>query len=124
MKRVLIESPYAGTPLEVARNIQYAKLCVHDSLARGEAPYASHLFFTQPGILDDTILYERRQGIEAGLAWGEAADLTAVYTDFGITLGMEEGIKRAIRETRPYEHRTIPHLPTLLTTVTKGQAPK
>ena len=47
---VIIESPFAG---DVDKNIEYARKCVRDSLNRGEAPSASHLLYTQPGILDD-----------------------------------------------------------------------
>jgi hypothetical protein len=42
----------------------------------------------------------RHLGIEAGLAWGRVADLTAVYTDLGISPGMKEGIVRAQKEGR------------------------
>ena len=107
MKLTIIESPYAGTPKEIERNIRYAKTCVRDSLARGEAPYASHLFFTQYGILNDNIPAERKQGIEAGLAWGEKADLTVVYIDLGTTEGMNYGIERAQRAGRAVEYRSI-----------------
>jgi hypothetical protein len=59
-----------------------------DSLARGEAPIASHLLYTQPGILDDSDWNERRKGIEAGFAWGVHADLVAFYLDHGWSDGM------------------------------------
>ena len=71
MKRVIIESPYAGN---IKRNLEYARACVKDSLLRGEAPIASHLLYTQEGILNDSISEERRLGIDAGLAWMEVAD--------------------------------------------------
>lgn len=70
MPLVVIESPYTG---DVEGNVAYAKRCVMDCLKRGEAPYASHLFFTQPGILDDLKPEERMRGILAGLAWAVAA---------------------------------------------------
>jgi hypothetical protein len=38
-------------------------------LLRGESPIASHLLYTQPGILKDDVPEERPLGIEAGLAW-------------------------------------------------------
>ena len=102
--RVLIESPYAG---DVARNERYARACLADSLARGEAPFASHLLYTQPGVLDDTNPEERAQGIEAGLRWGAASQLTAVYDDLGITEGMRQGIARAKAEGRPVVVRQL-----------------
>jgi len=87
MKRVIIESPYAG---DVAVNTAYAQACLLDSLRRGEAPLASHLLYTQ--VLDDTIKDDRELGITAGIAWGEVADLVAVYTDRGVSPGMKFGI--------------------------------
>jgi hypothetical protein len=104
MKRVLIESPFAG---DVQRNIRYAKACVMDCLKRGEAPYASHLFFTLEGLLDDNIPEERALGIEAGLIWGQAAECTVVYTDLGISEGMEGGIERARKEGREVKIRRL-----------------
>lgn len=89
MRRVVIESPYAG---EVALNVAYAKRCFLDSLRRGEAPYASHLLFTQEGLLDDLVAEERALGIAAGLAWGAAGELVAVYVDRGISSGMRQGV--------------------------------
>lgn len=111
MKLVLIESPYAAsTPELVQENVAYARACVMDSLLRGEAPYASHLFYTQEGLLDDTNPIERKLGIEAGLAWGRRAELTAVYTELGISKGMELGIQRARDEGRVVEYRTLSFL--------------
>lgn len=104
MRLVIIESPYAGL---VGRNVAYAKRCVRDCLSRGEAPYASHLFFTQTDILDDDQPEQRKLGIEAGLAWGAKADATVVYTDLGITAGMEQGIERAKSQGRPVEMRSL-----------------
>jgi hypothetical protein len=104
MPLVIIESPFAG---DVARNIRYARACMRDSLKRGESPFAMHLLYTQAGILDDDIPEERNLGIEAGLAWGKHAHKTVVYTDFGITPGMEKGIQRAKEEGREIEYRAL-----------------
>lgn len=105
MKLVVIESPYAG---DTALNVRYARAAMRDCLRRGEAPIASHLLYTQEGVLDDTIPIERTLGIEAGLAWGRWAHLTAVYVDLGVSKGMEAGIQRAIDEGRPVERRWVP----------------
>lgn len=113
MRRVIVESPYAG---DVARNLQYLRACLRDCLLRGESPYASHGLLTQPGVLDDTVPSERALGIEAGLAWGAVAELTVIYEDHGISEGMKLGIARAIAEGRPVEYRRLPD-PTLLTHV-------
>ena len=104
MPLVLIESPFAG---DVDTNIKYARACMRDSLRRGEAPFAMHLLYTQEDILDDDIPEEREWGIEAGLAWGKHASKTAVYTNLGITAGMDFGIQRAIEEGREIEYREL-----------------
>lgn len=105
MRLVILESPYAG---DTEANVGYARACVRDSLSRGEAPIASHLLYTQPGILRDGVPEERAWGIGAGLAWGRVAEATVVYTDRGISSGMMHGIAAAERENRPVEYRTIP----------------
>lgn len=86
MKLVIIESPCSG---DKERNAAYARACVRDSHARGEAPYASHLF------------------TEVGLAWFGKADLRAVYTDLGISPSMIEGALRSVESGVPVEPRSL-----------------
>lgn len=104
MIKVILESPFAG---DVETNISYARKCMRDCFMRGEAPIASHLLYTQDGILDDLIPEERTLGIEAGLLWGDLAERTVVYTDLGISRGMQYGIERAEKMGRPIEYRSI-----------------
>ena len=105
---VILESPFAGlTPADVQRNILYARRCVRDSLFRGEAPLASHLLYTQEGILDDNVPEQRVAGIAAGHAWYCDADAAVVYCDHGISPGMEHGIERAKTYGIPVEQRYI-----------------
>ena len=104
MIRVILESPYAG---DVEANVEYARRAVRDSLSKGEAPIASHLLYTQPGILKDEVPEERVWGIEAGLAWGCLAEKTVLYADRGISAGMKLGAARAAMEKRPTEVRFI-----------------
>lgn len=104
MRLVILESPYAG---DVERNIDYARRCVRDSLLRGEAPIASHLLYTQPGILDDNVSVERKHGIDAGLARRRVADASVVYIDYGITPGMQYGIAAPMQAGKPIELRTL-----------------
>ena len=92
MKLVVVESPYAG---DVERNVTYARAALADCLHRSEAPFASHLLYTQPGVLDDGIPDERALGIEAGFRWGLMADLVAVYLDLGWSAGMRAGVASA-----------------------------
>lgn len=101
---VVIESPYAG---DVDRNLRYLRACMHDCLMRGEAPYASHALYTQPGVLDDTDPWQRELGIVAGFCWRIVAQRTVVYTDLGISGGMKLGIEHATRRGIEIEYRTL-----------------
>lgn len=104
MKLVIIESPYAG---DVAANVAYGQACIRDSLQHGEAPFASHLFYTQTGVLDDGKPEERRVGIAAGHAWMRLAEGVVVYMDRGISPGMQEGIAAAREMGVPVEYRKL-----------------
>lgn len=105
MKRlVILESPYAG---DVEANVAYARRCLRDSLMRGEAPSASHLLYTQPGVLDDNDPVERAMGIDAGLAWRAVAEASVVYTDRGISQGMRCGIDAMLKAGKPVEYRKL-----------------
>lgn len=104
MRLVILETPYAG---DVEANLTYARACLRDCLLRGEAPIASHLLYTQPGVLDDKVPEERQLGIDAGLAWTTVAHASVVYTDRGITAGMEHGIEAARSVGLPVEMRSL-----------------
>ncbi|UFW79980.1 DUF7768 domain-containing protein [Rhizobium sp. SU303] len=104
MRLVIIESPYAG---DIEANTAYARAAMWDCLERGEAPFASHLLYTQVGVLDDSDPIQRQRGIEAGLLWGKFAEATIVYTDRGISAGMHQGIDRAVAEGRLVVYRSI-----------------
>ena len=107
-RRVVIESPF-GAPdaAGVEANVKYARACVRDAVLRGEAPIASHLLFTQPGILRDEDEAERALGIECGFAWNMEADLVAVYEDRGHSRGMRQGIDFAQVAGIPVEFRRL-----------------
>lgn len=104
MKRVIVESPFAG---DVERNLAYVRACMADCLRRGEAPYASHALYTQPGVLDDNDPAERKQGIEAGFAWRAAAELTVFYIDLGWSRGMQLGLEDCQQKGKPFETRAL-----------------
>lgn len=104
MRLVIIESPYAG---DIAANVEYARAAMRDSLNRGEAPIASHLLYTQPGILRDEDPAERQWGINAGLAWRRVAELAAFYIDRNWSGGMIEARRLYIAEGFPFEERNI-----------------
>ena len=108
MRRVIVESPYKGEGQDaVERNLRYLRLCLRDCFRRGEAPYASHGLYTQPGVLDDSSDQERQQGIDAGMVWKDVAHATVVYTDLGITRGMSYGIEHAEKLGMTIEMRRL-----------------
>ncbi len=104
MKLVVVESPYAG---DVARNLRYLRAALADSLRRGEAPFASHAIYPQPGVLDDGKPEERAKGIAAGFAWAALARVRVFYVDLGWSGGMRVGHDEAIRLGQAIEYRTI-----------------
>jgi len=104
MELVVLESPYAGA---VEKNVKYARLCVRNSLMRGEAPIASHLLYTQEGILDDNVPEERKHGIRAGLAWLLVATKHVFYIDYGYSEGMLAAKKYSESIGLPVEERRI-----------------
>ena len=110
MRLVILESPYAGkTRAELEANVAYARRCVRDSLLRGEAPIASHLLYTQVGILRDHVPEERTLGINAGLAWKAVAAASVVYADRGISPGMRIGMAAADEAGLTVEVRYLDH---------------
>ncbi len=107
-RRVILESPFGSkVAADVERNIRYGRAAMRDSLLRGEAPFPSHLLYTQPGVLEDGIPSERAMGIAAGLSWGPVAQASVVYYDLGVSAGMILGIERATKEGRPVERRQL-----------------
>lgn len=102
MKRVILESPFAG---EVERNRAYLQQCIRDALKRGESPYASHQMLT--AALDDGDPSQRELGIKAGSVWREAADSTVIYVDHGLSSGMRRGIQDAMSLSHPMEFRAL-----------------
>jgi hypothetical protein len=104
IKKVIIESPYKG---DIETNETYARLAMCDSIMRGEAPFASHLLYTQ--VLDDNEPNERELGLNLGISWIKAADLVAFYVDLGMSPGMTQTWKmlKARRIRVPFETREI-----------------
>ncbi len=104
MPLVVVESHYKG---DVEENVRYARACMHDCLSNGEIPFASHLLFTQNGILDDNKHFERNLGIVSGLIITLLFDKTVVYTKSMQTTssGMEQGMGLAKSLGRQVEKR-------------------
>lgn len=102
MKRVIIESPFAGAG---EAGHEYLVACIADCINRGETPYASHLML--PEALDDNDPVSRTRGIEAGYRWWEVADELAFYTDLGWSAGMRAAWRRAILMKMPRAIRSL-----------------
>ncbi len=102
MKRVVLESPFAG---DRELHVAYATEALLDSLRRGEAPICSHLLHTR--VLSDDDPDDRRLGIAAGHQWIPAADAVVVYSDLGVSRGMQAGISVARNCNVPVEIRRI-----------------
>jgi hypothetical protein len=109
MKRVIIESPYAGkSDTDIYLNEVYGELCMRDCLKNhNESPYASHLLYTRKYVLRDKDKAERKLGIEAGFYWRDVAEKTVFYMDLGMTTGMKQGIDDCEEKGVLYEVRHI-----------------
>ena len=112
MRRVIVESPWAGRGRhwwqrrwDAWMNRLYAKDCCTDSIFRDEAPFAGHLFYTL--FLDDGHTGERNRGLRAGKEWLGQAELVAVYVDRGVSPGMRRGIEWAKEAGVPWEYRSL-----------------
>lgn len=104
-KLCILETPYAGN---IEDNVEYAQKCMHDMLLRKEAPYASHLLYTQPNVLDDSVPEDRDLGIYAGFAWKHLKGVhTVFYTDKGISKGMELALGYCKENNMSYEFRSL-----------------
>lgn len=101
---VLLESRYAG---DVEFHVAYAQAAMRDCLLhRREAPFASHLIYTQ--ILDDNDAHERCVGIAAGLVVGSLmAHRSVFYIDPGLSSGIHQGVRRADEAQRPKHARRL-----------------
>lgn len=106
MRRVFIASPLRG---DIARNQRYARAALADSLASGEAPFVPHLLYDQ--VLDDSIPEQRHQAMNAALAMLDVCDYLAVYTDLGLSMGMQGEIDRARKLHKDIAYRTLPQPP-------------
>lgn len=109
MKRVIVESPFAGNFIQRWLNKRYARKCILDCLRRNETPLASHLLYTQ--VLNDRSDSDRQLGIKAGLEWASHADLMAVYVDRGISNGMTSAEIYANNIGLIVEYRSLENMP-------------
>lgn len=101
MKRVNLESP-----MRSCEHWQgYLKLCMQDSISRGEAPFASHAMY--PFFLNDDRTEERELGIEMGMEYLVKAQAVVFYVDHGMSPGMLVALDRALEYKKRVEFRCI-----------------
>jgi hypothetical protein len=85
MRRVILESPFAG---DIEAYVAYARRCLRDCLARGEAPIASHLCTRRSWT---TALPRSVRSVSppvsAGCGWPRAM---VAYIDYGISPGSRD----------------------------------
>lgn len=83
-----------------ARNTYYARAAMLDCLLRGEAPFLSHLLYTQ--VLDDDVAEERKLGMDAGIELSHRLlldeDVAHVFYD---ELGISAGMRSAAESMSP-----------------------
>lgn len=99
MRRVIIESPYAGN---VPVNKAYLQLCIRWCLQNNTAPFASHQMYTEA--LDDRKRHERLLGIDAGYEWWDVAHYVFFFTDLGMSPGMWKAYERCQQILKPYRY--------------------
>ena len=102
MKRVVVESPYAG---DVEANEAYIAFAMLWCFMQGLAPFASHQSYTL--ILDDDDKDQRKLGMRAGFAWGQAAEERVVFVDRGVSSGMITGMREAVKLGQPIKYAFI-----------------
>lgn len=117
MLLVSIESPFKPSEDDVTKydgrysraellrqNLVYARLALLNSLKRGEAPFASHLIYTQVWAESDEL---RNQGIKAGIEFQHRIDQVALYVDLGTSNGMKLARDNALLINVQHSTRTI-----------------
>lgn len=111
MKPIIIESPFAShIQAQEVEYRDYALKALRHSLYNDEAPFASHLLYTQ--VLNDATPIERKLGIAQGFAWkhcrsGSSLVLTAFYIDYGVSPGMRIALAYCKEQDLPFIFRSI-----------------
>lgn len=101
MRRVVIESPYAG---DVERNVRYARASLSDCLRRGEAPLASHLLYAVNLEVEGTIKIPLTRGYTAIVG---RADAERVLAFKWLALGRDGQVYAARKQRYPGGQDTI-----------------
>ena len=101
MKLIYVASPLSG---DVEKNIEFAKEACRAVIDSGCAFFAPHLLY--PSILDDTVLEERKLGMDMGLTVLTKCDELWAFGN-RISEGMAAEIQEAERHGIPVHHITM-----------------
>jgi hypothetical protein len=104
--RVYIASPY-HTNTQRDTFDRYLLQCLDDSISKGEAPYAPHIYLPQCKLCNDNDKESRNRGLEIGRKFLVICQLVAVYKDFGISEGMQGEMDYAKSLKIPINIRSI-----------------
>jgi hypothetical protein len=111
---VMVESPYSASErYTIEDNVAYAIECMRDSYTRGEAPMLTHLLYTRipSGHVSDHDpnhkCMDREYGLQCAHEWRKVCSKTVLYTDHGISSGMERAEKEAIDLGQEVERRNL-----------------
>lgn len=105
-KTAILVTPFMSEdPAMASRAYRYAMRAVQDSIRRGEAPMATHAFFYESLSYKNPV--ERDIGLQCQLSWLKRAELVVVYTDGGITPGMQTIINSGEIKNKRMEYRSI-----------------
>lgn len=83
-------------------DLRFLKFCIADCLARYEAPFVLERYAQALVTKRDV-----PKALQAAIEIASRADATIVYTNFGITPAMNNGIRAAEEAGRPIEYRVL-----------------
>ncbi len=88
---VILESRFSAIKrFTDEQNLAYARACLLDSLARGEAPIMANLLYDPAFWLDETLRADSFLAAATATAWRRAADFTVFYEDHGTSSAMRK----------------------------------
>lgn len=103
---IFVCSPFRATAKNgLAKHIDYAKAACRQVFEEGDHPFAPHLLY--PSFLNDHSPADRERGIAAGLTILSACDALYVFTELGVSAGMEEEISFAGQRAIPVVFRNL-----------------
>lgn len=103
--KILVISPYSGEEDIKQANIAYARQCCRMLIKEGYSPLAPHLLY--PQFLNDDIPEERSLGMVLGRNLVPKFDEAIVFTDRGMSEGMQADIAWCSRKGVPISFKKL-----------------